>query len=76
MIKRFIEKLNVMRICAVMHRCLRVLLTPFIFVGLILFGLISPIACIYWILTGVNILSMALKCQNRLIIFCWGGTGV
>ena len=58
---------------AVIHRFLRVVLTPFIFVGLFLIGLYSPFAGIYWILTGVNTLPMVIELQNRLIIFCWVG---
>jgi hypothetical protein len=74
--KTLIEKLKALRIYAVIHRFIRVVLTPFIFVGLLLIGLYSPIAGIYWILTGVNTLPMAVNLQNKLIIFCWGGNGV
>ncbi len=74
--KTLIEKLKALRIYAVIHRFIRVVLTPFIFVGLLLIGLYSPIAGIYWILTGVNTLPMAVNLENKLIIFCWGGNGV
>lgn len=74
--KTLIEKLKALRIYAVIHRFIRVVLTPFIFVGLLLIGLYSPIAGIYWILTGVNTLPMVVNLQNKLIIFCWGGNGV
>jgi hypothetical protein len=76
MIKTWIEKLKALRIYAVIHRFLRVVLTPFIFVGLFLIGLYSPFAGIYWILSGVNTIPNAVKLQNKLIIFCWGGNGV
>jgi hypothetical protein len=76
MIKTWIEKLKALRIYAAIHRFIRVVLTPFIFVGLLLIGVYSPIAGIYWILTGVDTLPMAVNLQNKLIIFCWGGNGV
>jgi succinate dehydrogenase/fumarate reductase cytochrome b subunit len=75
MIKTWIEKLKAFRIYAIIHRFTRVVLTPFIFVGLILIGLYSLIAGVYWILTGVNTLPMVVNLQNKLIIFCWGGNG-
>lgn len=70
--KTLIEKLKELRVYAVIHRFIRVVLTPFIFVGLLLIGLYSPIAGIYWILTGVNTLPMAVNLQNKLMTFCWG----
>jgi len=74
--KTLIEKLKALHIYTVIHRLIRVVLTPFIFVGLLLIGLYSPIAGIYWILTGVNTLPMAVNLQNKLIIFCWDGNGI
>ncbi len=68
--------MKLLHIKDILYRFIRVVLTPFIFLGFLLIGLYFPIAIVCWILTGANSFSKIISLQSSLIIFCWGGEGI
>ena len=59
-------------IFSVIHRFLRVVLTPFIFVSLCIITLSAIISLPIWIISGKTLIPYTVEFARKHVEFCWG----